>query len=163
MHLSVLNLKWFTSKVERKIFDELGFCSVVITGPIEGPPLRIGWTGYPRRLRKHHLHAIAWTVDSLIARRVVKEVSSLLAPRRLRDGRYDVPVDLAEQGLYIAGERIGAPVFEHNDMLKRVRAFRQYRLDKALRELGVVMSPADQSPANANDNDEPTAGLKATA
>jgi hypothetical protein len=135
MQPSVRNLSWFSSKAERAIFKELGFASVYAAGPITSRLLKIGWTRFPQRITEHHIHCIVWAAGDLLAQRVANETASLLASRRLDSGKYDVPPDLAEQAINLSAEKQRVPTFSHVDMLARVNAFRQYRLDKAVREL----------------------------
>src|ERR1700681_4592165 len=139
MQLSVRNLSWFSSKAERALFKELGFACIYAAGPIEGRPLKIGWTSFPHRITEHHIHHIVWTAGDLLARRVTKEAAALLASRRLDSGKYDVPPDLAGQAIYIAAEKCGISTFSHDDMLTRVRTLRQHRIDKIVRELEATL------------------------
>jgi hypothetical protein len=122
----------FDGKPERKIFEEKGYCAVYLAG--QGRSLRLGWTGKDPRKIGEPIRVIAWCAGDLLAKRVVTGVSQILASRRLVSGRYDVPVNFAEQTIRIAAEKIGIQIVAHDAMMQHIKAIRQQRADETVRK-----------------------------
>jgi hypothetical protein len=49
---------------------------------------------------------------------------------------FDVTPEFAEQAIRLASDKLAVPAFSHGDMLKKVRAVRKNRIDKAVRAAG---------------------------
>jgi hypothetical protein len=138
----VCGLPWLQSKPERAIFLELGYSCVYVVGPSQGRPVRIHWAKQlPEKIAELQpgcwkplsLHDVAWTVGDKLAIRLLRDTTTILdgAKRRLEGDWFDVTAELAQQTLRIASEKGGIPTFTHADMLGRVRAERQRRLNLA--------------------------------
>jgi hypothetical protein len=127
------DLAWFSrSKFdggmeEREIFAKEGFCAVFVAG--HNRSLRIGWTGRDPRKIGAGARVIAWCAGEPLAKRILAEVSQLLASRLVSDG-YDVPVNLAEQSIRIAADKAGIRIITHEAMLQQVKTILQHRIDK---------------------------------
>lgn len=145
MQTEIVNgLPWLHSKPERAIFKELGFACVYAVGPSGGRPLRIGWAKQlkdklaelqPGCWKALSVHDVMWTAGDLLAVRLLGEATSMLdgAKRRLTGDWFDVTAELAQQTLRIAREKCGVPTFTHAEMLDRVRAERERRIESAIR------------------------------
>jgi hypothetical protein len=138
----VCGLPWLQSKPERAIFLELGYACVYVVGPSQGRPLRISWAKQlpdklaelqPGSWKPLSVHDVTWTVGQMLAVRLLGEATSMLdgAKRRLTGDWFDVTAELAQQTLRIAKEKTGIPTFTHAEMLRKVTAERQRRLDIA--------------------------------
>lgn len=129
------DLQWFSrskydgGKTERKLFDQHGYCAIYFAG--KGRALRLGWTGRDPRRIGEPARIIAWCANDQFAKRVVNEVSQLLNSR-LVSGRYDVPVQLAEQAICVAANNVGVQITSQEAMMQHVRAMRHQRLQKEL-------------------------------
>lgn len=140
----VCGLPWLSSKPERAIFSDLEFACVYAVGPTGGRPVKIGWA---RQLKDRmqaiqlgswkelQVHDIVWTAGDMLAIRLYNETTALFdkANRRLCGDWFDVTADFASQALRIAAEKSGVPTFSHGEMLERVRAIRQAKIDAAIK------------------------------
>lgn len=122
---------WSDRKAERKIFEERGYCAVYVAG--EDKSLRLGWTSTDPRKVREPIRVIAWCAGELVAKRILKEASQMLAARRV-ESRYNVPIHLAEGAICVAAEKARAEINTHKAMMKEVKSIRQQRIDEAVRE-----------------------------
>ncbi|GEC47294.1 hypothetical protein BJA01nite_49360 [Bradyrhizobium japonicum] len=129
------DLQWFSrskydgGKTERKIFDQNGYCAIYFAG--KDRALRLGWTGRDPRKIGEPARIIAWCANDQFAKRVVNEVSQLLNSR-LVSGRYDVPVNLAEQAICVAAKNVDVQIASHEAMMQHVKGLRHQRLEEEL-------------------------------
>jgi len=156
------DLQWFSrskydgGKTERKLFDQHGYCAIYFAG--KGRALRLGWTGRDPRRIGEPARIIAWCANDQFAKRVVNEVSQLLNSRFV-SGRYDVPVQLAEQAICVAANNVGVQITSHEAMMQHVRAMRHQRLQKELSRAEAELRNAElerklQSASPASREDE---------
>ncbi|GMO36675.1 hypothetical protein [Bradyrhizobium ottawaense] len=156
------DLQWFSrskydgGKTERKLFDQHGYCAIYFAG--KDRALRLGWTGRDPRRIGEPARIIAWCANDQFAKRVVNEVSQLLNSR-LVSGRYDVPVQLAEQAICVAANNVGVQITSHEAMMQHVRAMRHQRLQKELSRAEAELRNAElerklQSASPASREDE---------
>lgn len=140
------NLRWFSrsnaGKQERKIFAEQGYCAVYVAGPDRA--LRLGWTGRDPRKIGEVPRVLAWCAGDLLAKRIVAAVSQMLAAR-LVGNRYDVPVNLAEQAIWIAAKKVGIQIFAHEAMMQQVKKIRQQRVEESLSKFEAQLRNAAQA------------------
>ena len=122
--------KYDGGKTERKIFSEKGYCAVYFAG--KDRALRLGWTSRDPRKIGEPAQIIAWCANDQFAKRIVKTVSQILASR-LVSGRYDVPVNLAEQAICVAADKARVQITNHVAMMQHVRAIRQQQDDQFFR------------------------------
>ncbi|MGY3511277.1 hypothetical protein [Bradyrhizobium lupini] len=155
------DLQWFSrskydgGKTERKIFDQNGHCAIYFAG--KDRALRLGWTGRDPRKIGEPARIIAWCANDQFAKRVVNEVSQLLSSHSV-SGRYDVPVNLAEQAICVAAKNVGVQIASHEAMMQHVKAMRHRRLEEELsraeaelRNAELEREPQPASPASSQD------------
>lgn len=123
--------RWSNGGPERKIFDEKGYSAVYVAG--QDRSLRLGWTGKNPGLVREPIRVIAWCAGELIAKRILKEASQMLASRRV-DSRYDVPLHFAEGAICVAAKNARVEIKTHNAMMNEVKLIRQHRIDEVVRE-----------------------------
>lgn len=134
-------LPWFSNKTEIKIFEDLGYAAVFAAGPLGGTPVRIGWgvripaklselqAGNPQDL---FVHALVWTLDFGMAKRLEDAVHALVEPYRIRGHWFDRSGDQVKECFYDAARERRIPVTSHDDMMRFVRDQREGRLRRRI-------------------------------
>lgn len=146
-------IPFFTRHTDIQLFKKLGFACVYAIGPVEGRPIKIGWTATPSgrftdlqsaNWKEMRIHDIMWTPGPPIAKRIEKEAHRILdkAGKRIRGAWFDIPVDFAVPTLQVASDNLGLPTFTHDTMLDRFEEARELKAQYALRHLGASIANA---------------------
>lgn len=146
---TVCGLPKTMNKTEREILREVEFSCVYALGPAKGRPMKIAWcidpyqrllpiqSGYWQDLICHH---IAWTAGPPLARRLVEELHRLfdISGRRLKGDWFDVPVEMMRPSFEVACNNLRLETFSHGEMIEKVKAIREKRIQSTMRATGAL-------------------------